>query len=71
MSIQSNTPKQNDGGKQKMVVTTFRLPENWLLRLKDKLGPLAVPSRMYRVLVGMYLDGKIEVTDDDIKKYSQ
>lgn len=70
MSTQYNTPKQNDGGKQKMVVTTFRLPENWLERLKDKLGPLAVPSRIYRVLVGMYLDGKIEVSREDIERYS-
>lgn len=53
-----------------MVVTSFRLPESMLARVKRKLGPLAIPGKFFRVLVGMWLDGKIVVTDEDIQKYS-
>lgn len=54
-----------------MVVTSFRLPESALEQVKRKLGPLAIPGKFFRVLVGMWLDGKITVTDEDIKKYSE
>lgn len=52
-----------------MVTTSFRLPASHLEAVKEKLGPLAVPSKIFRVLVGMWLDEKIEVTDEDIRKY--
>lgn len=52
-----------------MVTTSFRLPAKSLEAVKEKLGPFAIPSKMFRVLVGMWLDEKIEVTDEDIKKY--
>lgn len=69
MSKQSN--QSTDGGKEKMVVTSFRLPESTLAQVKRKLGPLAIPGKFFRVLVSMWLDGRITVTDEDIKKYSE
>lgn len=53
-----------------MVTTSFRMPESWLDRMKAKLGPFAVPSGLLRVLVGMWLDGKIEISNEDVEKYS-
>ena len=54
-----------------MVSTSFRLPANSLEEVKHKIGPLAVPGKIFRVLVGMWLDGRIEVTEEDIKKYGE
>ena len=54
-----------------MVTTSFRLPAESLGAVKDKLGPFGVPSKIFRVLVEMWLDDKILVTDDDIKKYGE
>ena len=69
MNTQSNTPKQNDGGKKQMSVATFRLPKDTLDKIKKGLGPFSAPSRLFRVLAGMYADGKIKITEEDIKKY--
>jgi hypothetical protein len=60
---------QTNGGKEKMVTTSFRLPESALDTIKRKLGLIA-PSKIYRILVMKWLNGEIQITDDDIKKYS-
>lgn len=52
-----------------MVVATFRLPETVLEAAKRKLG-LIPHSKVFRILVLKWLNGDIEITDDDIKKYS-
>lgn len=52
-----------------MTVATFRLPEITLEKIKRGLGPFGAPSRLFRVLAGMYADGKIKITDEDIEKY--
>jgi len=54
-----------------MVTTSFRLPASSLEAVKEKLGPMSIPSKIFRVLVGMWLEGKIKVTDEDIKKYGE
>ncbi|MEM7033857.1 MAG: hypothetical protein AAF629_30220 [Chloroflexota bacterium] len=69
MNDQSHSVKGSDGDKENMVTTSFRLPAVALEAVKRKLGPFGVPSKIFRVLVGMWLDGKIEVTEEDVKKY--
>ena len=61
---------EQDGGKGKMVSTSFRLPASQMEEIKRRIGPLGVPSKIFRVLVGMWLDGRIEVSNEDIEKYS-
>ena len=68
MSRQSN--KSTNGGKQKMIVASFRLPETALEAIKRKLG-LIPHSKVFRILALKWLNGEIEITDDDIKKYSE
>lgn len=52
-----------------MVTTSFRIEEGALERLKRKSKP-ANPSVYLRILAKMWLDGRIEISDDDIQKYS-
>ena len=68
MSNQSPDPKSEKGGKEKMVTTSFRLPESALDKLKRRIG-LVAPSKIYRILVLKYLNGEIEITNDDVQKY--
>ena len=51
-----------------MVTTSFRLPESALDKLKRRIG-LVAPSKIYRILVLKYLNGEIEITNDDVQKY--
>lgn len=53
-----------------MVVASFRLPETVLEAAKRKLG-LIPHSKIFRILVLKWLNGEIEITQDDIEKYSE
>ena len=66
----SNGGTEQNGGKERMVSTSFRLPASQIKEIKRRIGPLGVPSKIFRVLVGMWLDGRIEVTNEDLEKYS-
>ena len=57
-------------GKEKMVSTSFRLPASKMEEIKRRIGPLGVPSKIFRVLVGMWLDDRIKIIDEDIEKYN-
>lgn len=70
MNTKSNGDTEQDGDKEKMVATSFRLPAGQMEEIRRRIGPLGVPSKIFRVLVGMWLDGRIEITDEDIEKYS-
>ena len=61
---------KSNGSKEKMVSTSFRLPATQMEEIKRRIGPLGVPSKIFRVLVGMWLDGRIKITDEDIEKYN-
>lgn len=52
-----------------MVVASFRLPETVLEAAKRKLG-LIPHSKIFRILVLKWLNGEIEITQNDIEKYS-
>ncbi len=73
MSTQSSDPKDSKkGGKKKVVMQMFgfRARPTDLERGKQKAG--FVPLAKYiRTLYLMWLNGEIEVTDDDLRKYSQ
>ncbi|MBW7841042.1 MAG: hypothetical protein H3C36_15700 [Chitinophagaceae bacterium] len=64
-----NGGSEQDGDKKNMVPTSFRLPASQMEEIKRRIGPLGAPSKIFRVLVGMWLDGLIEVTNEDIEKY--
>lgn len=53
-----------------MIVASFRLPETALEAIKRKLG-LIPHSKIFRILALKWLNGEIEITDDDIEKYSE
>jgi hypothetical protein len=55
--------------KPKMVTTSLRIEEEVLKELKTKSKP-ANPSVYLRILAKMWLDSRIEISDEDIQKYS-
>lgn len=71
MNEQTDYPKSDKGGKEKMVTTSFRLPASALDEVKRKLGLLVAPSKIYRILVLKWLNNEIVITDEDIQKYSE
>lgn len=54
-----------------MVTTSFRLPASALDRVRRKIGLLVAPSKIYRILVLKWLNDEIEITDEDVQKYSE
>ncbi len=52
-----------------MTTTGFRVLPSELLRAKDKAGIVAL-SKYVRTLFMMWLNGEVNVTEDDIKKYN-
>ena len=52
-----------------MVTTSFRIEEDLLEELKIKSKP-ANPSVYFRILAKMWLDNRIEISHEDIQKYS-
>ncbi|MFC1975676.1 hypothetical protein ACFLXQ_04710 [Chloroflexota bacterium] len=64
------TDKSSNGGKQKMVMTGFRIAEYHLEQARTKAGLVSL-SKYFRTLVLMWLNGEIKVTEEDIKKYDE
>jgi hypothetical protein len=63
------TDKQAKEGKQSMVTTSFRIEKMLLEKLRIKSKP-ASPSVYFRILAKMWLDDRIQISDEDIQKYS-
>jgi hypothetical protein len=61
--------KQDKEEKPKMVTTSLRIEEAALEELRIKSKP-ANPSIYLRILAKMWLDGRIEISGEDIQKYS-
>jgi hypothetical protein len=52
-----------------MVTTSLRIEPDLLDKLRTKSKP-ASPSVYLRILAKMWLDGRIQITAEDIQKYS-
>jgi hypothetical protein len=69
LDVMDNQSNQSNGGKQKMIMTGFRVWPADLKRAKEKAG-LVDLAKYLRTLFLMWLNGEIQVTEDDVKRHN-
>ncbi len=62
----TNSKRKDD---QKMIPFPIRLPPSAIKQAKEKAGIVPV-TKYLRTLILMWVNGEIEVTENDVKKYS-
>ena len=69
MAKHSSSDKNKKEGGDKMKPFSIRLPPETIKQVKEKAGIVPVTTYL-RTLVFMWVNGEIEVTDEDVKKYN-
>ena len=69
MSTQSGGSRKSKKGGENMVMTGFRVLPADLDKAKKKAGLIPL-SKHLRALFLMWLNGEIELSEDELKKYN-